>query len=67
MRLGAGRQTPGERPDKAIQKTGQGLQVAGEKTEEGLKTEAGFDKAVEATGRLLKRVGEKPVVSKEGQ
>ncbi len=56
--------TPGERLDRALQKTGEGLQVAGEKTEEGLrtakeKTEAGLDKAAEATGRFLREVGEK--------
>lgn len=57
-------ETPGERLDRALQKTGEGLQVAGEKTEEGLqtakeKTEAGLDKAAEATGRFLREVGEK--------
>jgi hypothetical protein len=56
--------TPGERLDRALQKTGEGLQVAGEKTEAGLKTakektEAGLDKAAEATGKFLREVGEK--------
>lgn len=46
-------QTPGEHLDRALQKTGQGLQTAGEKTEEGI------DKAAEKTGNFLKKVGEK--------
>ena len=67
--------TPGERLDGAIEKTGDGLKVAGEKTKEGVgvalektggaletageKTEEGLRKAGDATGRWLKRVGEK--------
>lgn len=67
--------TPGERLDSAIEATGDGLKVAGEKTKEGVgvalektggaletaseKTEEGLRKAGDATGRFLQRVGEK--------
>lgn len=65
----------GQRVDSAIEATGRGLQVAGDKTKEGVtsaaekteealhtageKTEEGVKKAAEATGGFLKRMGEK--------
>jgi|GEM_PF-5615138 len=67
--------TAGDRVDRAIEATGHGLQVAGEKTAQGVttaaektgealhtageKTEEGVKKAAEATGKFLQRVGEK--------
>ncbi len=67
--------TIGERVDGAVGAAGHGLQVAGEKTREGVgiaaekteealhtageKTEEGVKKAADATGRFLQRVGEK--------
>lgn len=69
------RASVGDRVDRAIEATGHGLQVAGEKTQEGVstaakkteealhtageKTEEGVKKAAEATGGFLKKVGEK--------
>lgn len=43
----------GDRVDEAVDATGHGLRVAGEKTEEGL------EKAADATGRFLQRMGRK--------
>ncbi|MGB6223230.1 hypothetical protein [Haloferula sp.] len=56
--------TPGERLDQAIGATGRGLQTAGEKTEQGVKTavektEEGVKKGAAATGRFIRKVGEK--------
>src|ERR1035437_6595477 len=57
------RLTPGQRLDRAIEKTGKALQVAGEQTENGVdtaaeKTEKGLRKAARKTGQALQRAGE---------
>lgn len=47
------RLTPGERVDRAIEVTEDRLETAGERTEKGVRT------AMEGTGRLFRRLGEK--------